>query len=179
VPPPPAVAAERADAVFEGRVEAVAVDAASAESFGFVRYDLEVLRAWKGELGPTAQLTTRASGAACGRAFTVGKVYIFYAGKREDGELTDNLCSRTRLTSTADEDLAVLGPGNSPLGGRTVTEPTTREPPRIAPPPPDLGGPPAVKSGCAVVTGPPTPLLALCVLALRRRRPRTSPRPVN
>jgi MYXO-CTERM domain-containing protein len=174
VPAPPAVAAERADAVFEARVEAVALDAASAETFGFVRYDLEVLRAWKGEVGPTAQLTTRNSGAACGRALTVGKVYIFYAGKREDGELIDSSCSRTRLSSTADEDLAVLGPGNSPLGGRTVTEPTTREPPRIAPPPPDLGGPPLVKQGCAVDPGPPTPLLVVCTLALWRRRPRKS-----
>lgn len=175
LPPPPGVAAASAEAVFEARVEAVAADASSPDAFmGLVRYDLEVLRVWKGELGPTSQLTTRASGAACGRSLTVGKVYIFYAAKREDGELTDSLCSRTRLSSTADEDLAVLGPGNSPLGGRTVTEPTTREPPRIAPPPPDLGGPPLVKQGCAVDPGPPTPLLAVCTLALWRRRPRKS-----
>lgn len=171
LPPPPGLAAERADAVFEARVEAVAADASSPDAFiGLVRYDLEVLRVWKGELGPTSQLSTRASGAACGRSLIVGKVYIFYAMKREDGELTDSLCSRTRLSSTADEDLAVLGPGNSPLGGRTVTQPTTREPPRIPPPPPDLGGPPQVEKGCRVVDPSPS-ALGLCVL-LWMARPR-------
>jgi hypothetical protein len=186
LPLPPAAAAERADAVFEARVEAVAADASSPDSFvGLVRYDLEVLRVWKGELGPVAQVSTRASGVACGRSLTIGKVYILYASKREDGELTDTMCSRTRLVSTADEDLAVLGPGASPLGGQPATEPTTREPPRIAPPPPDLGGPPPVtKSGCAVVSDPvgfawgpvgPTPGLGLCVLAvLWWTRPRRS-----
>lgn len=155
VPPPPSVAAERADAVFEARVEAVAADASAPDSFmGLVRYDLEVLRVWKGELGPTVQLSTRASGAACGRSLVVGKVYVLYASKREDGELTDSMCSRTRLASTADEDLAALGPGNAPLGGRPTTEPTTREPPRIAPPAPDLGPPAVGERGCSVA---PTP----------------------
>lgn len=166
VPPPPAVAAERADAVFEARVEAVTADASAPDSFvGLVRYDLEVLRVWKGELGPVTQLSTRASNSACGRSLTVGKVYILYASKRDDGELTDNTCSRSRLASTADEDLAVLGPGTSPLGGRPATEPTTREPPRIAPPAPDLGGPPPVaRSGCAVGDGPSGP--GLCMLTM-------------
>ena len=120
-----------------------------------MRYDLEVLRQWKGELGAVVQLSSRASSAACGRSLTVGKVYLIYASRQEDGTLTDNMCSRTRLASTADEDLAVLGPGNSPAGGRPVAEPTSREPPRIAPPPPDLGGPaPIERRGCAVARAP-------------------------
>lgn len=184
LPPPPAVAAERADAVFEARVEAVAADASAPDSFvGLVRYDLEVLRVWKGELGPTATLSTRASGAACGRTLIIGKVYLLYAGKRDDGELTDSLCSRTRLASTADEDLAVLGPGNAPLGGRPTTEPTTREPPRIPPPAPDLGPPPVARKGCAVADEAPPGGLLLLGLSLawfyggpgpngRRARPR-------
>jgi hypothetical protein len=173
LPPPPAVAAERAEAVFEARVEAVAADANAPDTFiGLVRYDLEVLRVWKGELGPSAQLSTRASGAACGLSLTIGKVYIIYASKRDDGELTGGLCSRTRLASTADEDLAVLGPGTAPLGGRPSTEPTTREPPRIAPPPPDFGSPPPVeKRGCSVGDAPPGPgLCLLAALAWVRRR---------
>lgn len=169
--PPPATAAERADAVFEARVESVAVDP-STDFIGLARYDLEVLRVWKGELGPTTTLLTRANTTACGRVLTVGKVYILYANKREDGELTDSMCSRSRMSSTADEDLAVLGPGASPLGGRTITEPTTREPPRIDPPPPDLGGPPAVdKKGCTLAQDPPS-ALGLCALtALWLTRP--------
>jgi hypothetical protein len=39
--------------VFEARVEAVAATPAPADAgAGLVRYDLEVLRVWKGELGP-------------------------------------------------------------------------------------------------------------------------------
>jgi hypothetical protein len=48
----------------------------------------------------------------------------------------------------------VLGPGNAP-GNRPVTEPTSREPPRIAPPPPDLGGPsPLAGTGCDLAGAP-------------------------
>ncbi len=150
LPPAPSVAVERADAVFEARVENVYKDG-GPDGVGSLRFELEVLRQWKGELGAAVQLATRSSSAACGRNLTLGKVYLVYASKQEDGQLTDNLCSRTRLASTADEDLAVLGPGTGP-GSRPVAEPTSREPPRIAPPPPDLGGPaPIARRGCAVV----------------------------
>lgn len=171
-PPAPAVAMERADAVFEARVENVSADLASPSGAGLVRYDLEVLRQWKGELKPAVQLISRASSAACGRSLTVGKVYLIYASKQDDGQLTDNLCSRTRLASTADEDLAALGPGTTP-GNRPVTEPTNREPPRIAPPPPDLEGPaPLAHKGCSLAGEPGTlaGLAGLAMVLLRRRR---------
>jgi MYXO-CTERM domain-containing protein len=173
LPPAPSVAVERADAVFEARVENVTGDVAGISGSGLLRYDLEVLRQWKGELGAAVQLSTRANQAACGRNLIVGKVYLIYAHKDDDGALTDTLCSRTRLASSADEDLAVLGPGTSP-GSRPVAEPTSREPPRIAPPPPDLGGPaPIARRGCAVgEQGPLAGLLGVAGLmwASRRRR---------
>ncbi|HEY0134085.1 MAG TPA: hypothetical protein VGB85_08395, partial [Nannocystis sp.] len=128
LPPAPAAAVERAEAVFEARVENATVDF-GAQGPGIVRYDLEVLRQWKGELGAAVQLSTRTSAAACGRNLAVGKVYLIYAARQDDGQLTDNLCSRTRLASTADEDLAVLGPGATAAGTRPVAEPTSREPP--------------------------------------------------
>jgi MYXO-CTERM domain-containing protein len=181
LPPAPAVAVERADAVFEARVENHSSDLSNSAGAGLVRYDLEVLRQWKGELKPAAQLTSRASSAACGRSLTVGKVYLIYASKQDDGQLTDNLCSRTRLASTADEDLAVLGPGNAP-GNRPVAEPTSREPPRIAPPPPDLGGPsPLAGTGCDLAGAPASRgrpgwlglgMLATVLLRRRSRSPR-------
>lgn len=174
LPPAPAVAVERADAVFEARVENITADLASSSGAGLVRYDLEVLRQWKGELKAAVQLSSRASGAACGRPLTIGKVYVIYASKQDDGQLTDNSCSRTRLASSADEDLAVLGPGSAP-GNRPVAEPTSREPPRIAPPPPDLGGPaPISRSGCAVASEPTSLvcLVGLVGLVGRARRAR-------
>lgn len=175
--PAPAVAVERADAVFEARVESVSAEPSGGEGVGLLRYDLEVLRVWKGELGAAAQLGSRASSAACGRSLLVGKVYLIYAARNEGGDLTDNMCSRTRLASTADEDLALLGPGSSPLAGRPATAPTSREPPRIAPPAPDLGPAPIARRGCAIdgergASG----LLALVTLALARTRTRPRPR---
>jgi len=178
LPPAPAVAVERAEAVFEARVENATPDFASPQGPGIVRYDLEVLRQWKGELGAAVQLSSRTSSAACGRVLTVGKVYLIYATRHDEGHLTDSLCSRTRLSSTADEDLAVLGPGSSPAGSRPVAEPTSMEPRRIAPPPPDLGGPtPIDRRGCAVAGAPGSPgepalvgLLALGGLLRARRR---------
>jgi hypothetical protein len=177
LPPAPSVAVERADAVFEARVENVTGDPGGSGS-GLLRYDLEVLRQWKGELGAAVHLSTRASSAGCGRNLQVGKVYLVYAHKEDDGALTDNVCSRTRLANSADEDLAVLGPGTSP-GSRPVAEPTSREPPRIAPPPPDLSGPaPIARRGCAVAE--PDAIAGLlgvaCLLWARRLRRTTRER---
>ena len=175
--PAPAAALQRAEAVFEARVENAAVDVGDA-GVGEMRYDLEVLRQWKGELGAAVQLSSPISEAACGRNFAVGKVYVIYASKSDDGRLTDNLCSRTRLASEADEDLAVLGPGVTPTGDRPVVQPTDREPPRITPPAPDLEGPAPIEGrGCSVFAPPTGPNAAisglwsmLALAGLRRRR---------
>lgn len=176
-PPAPAVAVERADAVFEARVESVRALPGGRDGVSVVRYELEVLRVWKGEVSSSAELGTRASGSACERNLAVGKVYVIYAGRDDDGELTDNRCSRTRLASTADEDLAVLGPGDAPRTRPPTTEPSNREPPRIAPPAPDLGPSPIAGRGCVIDTEVRAPLadagtglLALVGLAWARRR---------
>lgn len=176
-PPAPALAVERAEAVFEARVENLRVEPGGGDSVSVVRYELEVLRVWKGEVGSSAELGTRASGSACERNLAVGKVYVVYAGRDAEGELTDNRCSRTRLASTADEDLAVLGPGEAPRTRPPTTGPSNREPPRIAPPAPDLGPAPIAGRGCVIdpEVGAPRPirvagLLALAVLAWPRRR---------
>lgn len=169
LPPPPAVAAERAEAVFEARVDGVAGSTGPAGP-GVVRYELAVLRVFKGDVAAAAQLTTRASSAACGRSFVIGKRYLVYAGRNEDGELTDSLCSRTRLVSTADEDLAVLGAGAPPQSTPIATDVQSREPPRIEPPPLPAG-PATARRGCEIGgLGGAGGLLVLAALALRRRR---------
>jgi len=175
-PPAPGIAVERAEAVFEARVEHLRVEPGRGENLGTIRYELEVLRVWKGEVGAAAQLGTRVSDSTCERILGVGKVYVIYAGRDDEGELTDNRCSRTRLASSADEDLAVLGAGNTPRTGPPTTAPSSREPPRIAPPAPDLGPPPITGRGCVIdaeVGAPLGSLLALAGLAwLPRGRPR-------
>jgi hypothetical protein len=174
-PPAPAVAVDRAEAVFEARVSAQPrVEPGDSIQLTVIRYELEVLRVWKGELGAAVQMGTRVSDSGCERNLAVGKVYLVYAGRGDDGELTDNRCSRTRLSSTADEDLAVLGPGTSPRTRPPTTEPSDREAPRITPPAPDLGPPPQGGRGCVIDTevgAPLTWLLALAGLLRRRRSP--------
>lgn len=170
LPPPPAVAAERAEAVIEARVDGVA-GSTDKTGPGVVRYELAVLRVFKGDVPVSAQLVTRASSAACGRSFVIGKRYLIYAGRNDDGELTDTLCSRTRLVTTADEDLAVLGAGASPMSVPAPSDTQSREPPRIDPPP--LPAAPATtRRGCEIGgLGGAGGLWALAALVRRRRRP--------
>ncbi len=176
-PPAPAVAVDRAEAVFEARVSAQPrVEPGDSISLTVIHYELEVLRVWKGELGAAVQMATRVSDSGCERNLAVGKVYVIYAGRGDDGELTDNRCSRTRLSSTADEDLAVLGPGTTPRTRPPTTEPSDREAPRITPPAPDLGPPRLGGRGCVIDTEVGAPLACLLALAgLLRPRRRRSP----
>lgn len=169
LPPPPAVAAERADAVLEARVDGVS-GSTDPTGPGVVRYELAVLRVFKGDVAVTAHLVTRASSAACGRSFVVGKRYLIYAGRNDDGDLTDTLCSRTRLITTADEDLAVLGAGAPPMSAPANPDVQNREPPRIEPPP--LPAAPATaRRGCEIGgLGGAGGLVLLAALAPRRRR---------
>lgn len=67
---------------------------------------------WKGvEDGATEfALSTRASGAACGYPFELGRSYLVYAQDNQNaGALSANLCTRTRPAEDAGFDLGVLG----------------------------------------------------------------------
>lgn len=153
--------------MFEARIDAVQY----ADTSGMVRYELAVLRVFKGDVGASAPLVTRASSAACGRNFVVGKRYLIYAYRTPEGDLGDTMCSRTRLVATADEDLAALGAG-SPPPAPPAAEAQSREPPRIEPAaPPVLDAPaPTTRRGCDLGGAGGPGLLVL--LALRRRRRR-------
>lgn len=176
-PPSPDEAFQDADVVFEARPFGMTNDGQRA------LYRFEVDRVWKGELGPRTEISTALHSATCGRSYQIGTQYVVYARKSPGGELTDHLCSRTRATSSAGEDLLVLGPGHAP--SEPVLPPTDAglgptEPPRITPtgdaapiePPP---GSPSSR-GCAVEEphGPPGPrtlaLLVVFAVAIKRRR---------
>ena len=147
MPPPPGEALAQADAVFEARPFSMSNDERRAY------YSFEVDRVWKGAIGSRVEIATALHSAACGRSYQIGTRYVIYARRNTDGEWVDGLCSRTRASRSAEEDLQVLGPGHSPISAEPVpdgggTEPT--EPPRIAPPPAEP--PPTSPSGrgCAV-----------------------------
>lgn len=104
-PPPPAVALERAGAVFEGVTSSLPEPLPE----GGVLYRFEVLRVWKGSPGAQAAITTAAISAACGRSYAKGSTWLVYASRRDDGTLSDSLCSRSRPSEQAAEDFAALG----------------------------------------------------------------------
>lgn len=168
--PAPRDAADAATAVFQGKVTALEVDQPQGSYLAYHVYTLEVSRVWKGDAVDTVAIRTADNSAACGRAFEVGASYLVYATEIE-GRLEDNLCSRTRLASDADEDFAALGPAV----GEPDPPPATRqlEPPRVEPDPPTP--PPASPNarGCTVTadaTGRGALVLLVACLGSRRRK---------
>ncbi len=153
LPPPPEQALEEADAVFEARPFGMTSDDQRA------RYDFEVDRVWKGEVGPHVEISTALHSATCGRSYKIGTQYVVYARRGPSGELTDMLCTRTRATASAAEDLQVLGAGHEPTeqaAPEPDAGPEPTEPPRIVP----VGGPagdsaPDDGAGAATVEPPP------------------------
>jgi putative component of toxin-antitoxin plasmid stabilization module len=101
-PPPPQEAAQQAAAVFTGTVLSVT----QVENQQEVRIRVE--RVWKGVRCGEVTIVTPLNEAACGFTFQTGQSYLVYA-ERQKGKLSTNLCTRTKLTSQASEDLAALG----------------------------------------------------------------------
>lgn len=173
MPPPPADALAEADAVFEARPYSRTNDDRRAH------YGFEVDRVWKGDIGPRVEISTALNSAACGRTYRVGTQYVIYASRNSKGEWTDGLCSRTRASDNAAEDLQVLGvgrgPGERPDAPQHEADTLPTEPPRIDAPP--VEPPPTTpgRRGCAVEkphdAGSAVALLLLgIVVAIARRR---------
>jgi hypothetical protein len=177
-PAPPADAAGRATAVFEGRTFG------ARREQNELRFAFEVTRVWKGEVPPSIEIVTALQSAACGRSYEFGVPYVVYASTRDDGTLVDNLCSRSRMVVDAVEDLDTLGAGRPPLpDGASVPGPVGPdvEPPRIEPT--EGANEPTQTSprrrGCAIAgerADAPSGLAFLVVgLVLRRRSQRREP----
>lgn len=153
-PPPPKVALAQSDAVFEGRPFATNVATNMAE------YSFEVDQVWKGDLPARVTIKTATSAAACGRTYQVGQSYIVYARRGSGKTLLDGLCSRTRTSAAAGEDLEQLGVGrevrpsrprkSDDVGGDELDADVPTEPPRIEPPPPAVDPASPGKRGCSV-----------------------------
>jgi len=171
-PPPPLAAADAADVVFEGRASAPLTEGMR------LRTTFQVLRTFKGDTGTHVDILTMSSSAACGRRYVPGETYLVYAFQ-SNGALADNLCSRTRRSSEASTDFAVLGSGVGPASEPQESSTADNvEPPRITPP---AATPPATapsRRGCAASVAPlphsgtgglMSVLLLLGVASVRRR----------
>jgi hypothetical protein len=103
--PPPAQAFQVADAVLMGKVLSIK----EGPSPYHVTAEIEVSKIWKGEKDFIIEiLTTRDLGAMCGFYFQVGKTYLIYAYKNQDGLLETNNCTRSRSEEHAAADLVFL-----------------------------------------------------------------------
>lgn len=121
-PASPAFELASADAVFSGTVTSIAAPTVVQSGADPEKVHFNVSKVWKGNISETVDVVTAISSASCGYAFETGNNYIVYAYKdsfteHAYGELTTQLCTRTKLLSEAQEDLSELGPGQNPEGG--------------------------------------------------------------
>ncbi len=100
--PEPQQARDQAAAVFTGTVLGITQEG----NLRLVR--LRVEESWKGVRCGEVTVTTGLGDADCGYAFQEGQSYLIYADKQQ-GKLSTNICTRTKPTAEAGEDLAALG----------------------------------------------------------------------
>lgn len=111
----PAEAREGADAVFEGRVEAISASESSGVGPAPMHVTLRVVRTWKGVDQERVVVRTASSGAMCGYPFEPNRSYLVYAHRTDDHGLRTGLCDRTQPIEEAGEDLDELGAGITPV----------------------------------------------------------------
>lgn len=117
---------ETSQAVFAGRVidvvqpspvEGNSNQRRPSNSSSEVKVIFEISRIWKGQKRPRIVVMTSSSSASCGYSFQKREQYLVYASLQES-QLGTGLCSGTKPLSSAQQDLAVLGRGETPRPGR-------------------------------------------------------------
>lgn len=117
LPPEPAVALAKANAVFSGKV--LQVEEGSPfrlmrSSADPVRVVFEVTGNWKGAENSQMAVYTAMSSSSCGAEFAKGQSYLVYAYENEERRLATGLCTRTKELSLASDDLQKLGQSSAP-----------------------------------------------------------------
>lgn len=123
---PPAVSEElaRKTAIFSGKVIAVKPPEQKEimSSADPINVTFAVDQVWKGEVGEKTVVGTASSSASCGiENFAMDAEYIVYAYGEPD-KLETGICERTKLLSSANEDLTALGIGKKPTKLSGVVE---------------------------------------------------------
>ena len=122
---PPCQAYFNSDAVFVATVRSIEVRAVAHERIEdmitrkLVRFSIE--RAARGVQGSEIEVSTSMYQGDCGYGFKIGRRYVVYAHRLEDGTLGASSCSRTRAVSEARDDLAYLSALGSPGTGARVS----------------------------------------------------------
>ena len=108
--PGPVEAAQSVSAVVHAKLISVA-DAPKASNFDVPSkaYTFEVVRSFKGSLSGQVVVLTADNSAACGRDYgDPGGEWLLYARVDENGQVHDNLCSRSMPFDQAGDDVAAL-----------------------------------------------------------------------
>jgi MYXO-CTERM domain-containing protein len=184
-------AARDVDAVFECKLLVIeSPKPSSPHDLPMTIFTFEVVRTFKGQLDSQVRVQTTTNSAACGRDYgKVGDGWLVYARADDQGQLMDNLCSRSKPIAEAAADIAELEANAGTLDQENpkpepdadTVAPVEDEPPPIEPAADDHAEPePAEpsKKGCAIAEGEPPPIAALALLGLfglpwsrsRRRR---------
>lgn len=116
--PPPSVETElsQSDAVFSGKVISMKDKRSSA---GYVSKEIifEVYQTWKGVNESQIKITTGQGGGDCGYRFVPDEEYLVYGRHSEmygKSQLSTGICDKTIELSAANDDLKILGKGDSP-----------------------------------------------------------------
>jgi MYXO-CTERM domain-containing protein len=189
-PKGPVEAAQNVNVVFQAKLVAVA-DAPQPGPYDVpsTLFTFAVIRTFKGQLDARVTVLTADNSAACGRSYgEVDSEWLVYARVDDNGQLHDNLCSRTMRFEQAAADVAELEEhadalDDDPPPYEPIDEPgpADPEPEPIQPQPKPHGADaepePIAKAGrCSVTDGGGSSgalgLLGLFGLSLARRRRR-------
>lgn len=105
-----------ADVVFEGTPRSTALLEADLGFEGYRgarRFDFEVVRYFKGQLGPSLSIFTIDQSTACGRQYSE-QTYFIYARYTDTGYLMDNACSSSGPVALSSGARSTLGEGVAP-----------------------------------------------------------------
>ena len=116
VPPPEdlkegvARALERADLVFLGEAENVALDVDKEKKFSpmIQTSTFYVLESWKGEKVTRVTTKINIQCCVCGFSFDEGETYLIFGYEREDGFYSTSICSMSNRADRSTEVIEVL-----------------------------------------------------------------------
>ncbi len=130
MPKDPVTSARDVDVVFEGKLLGIESPAPKGpHDFPTKVFTFEVVRTFKGQLDAQVKVVTADNSAACGRDYgKPGDAWLIYARIDDQGQLNDNLCSRTRDMAHAAEDIEQLEANKDSLDEPNPEEPVPTEP---------------------------------------------------
>ncbi|GIN72096.1 hypothetical protein J14TS2_25710 [Bacillus sp. J14TS2] len=117
---------EQSKAVFSGEVLNIK-EKVNRSGYRYKSVLLQVNNTWKGVKESQVIISTGLGGGDCGFDFAKGREYLGYAYKSDTDlygadTLSTNICDRTNTIHAAQEDLEILGEGESPTDKISLIE---------------------------------------------------------